>query len=73
MIGEEVSTGVETGWPITATNIYISSDGLNRLLTNAVAQGVIKGLSGSTKSSVVNLQYADDTLLLKNLDIKKVI
>lgn len=40
------------------------ADGLNKILSNAVGQGTIKGLPGN--SIFITLQYADDTLIFEN-------
>lgn len=43
-------------------------DGMNKMLSNVVDQGVLRGLLVGPYSMVVNLQYVDNTLLFRNCD-----
>lgn len=49
------------------------ADGLNATIQKAKKRGLIKGLHASKKVFIINLQYADDTILFERVDIGEAI
>lgn len=51
------------GDPLFSLSFTLVADGLNRLVKKETKEGLIEGLHTSKNISIINLQYADDTIL----------
>lgn len=56
--------------PLLPLLLVLVADGLDKMLSSVVDKGLLNGLQGSSLHKFSNLQYADDTLLFGNCEIK---
>lgn len=71
--GKEIlcKRGLRQGDLLSPFQFVLVADGMNKLPRKAEDSNLISGLARSNTMSFINLQYADDTLLFGNCDIKQ--
>lgn len=57
--------------PLSPLLFVLVADGMNNMLIKVKKEGLVRGLSGTPQLLIINLQYADDTLISGKSNIRE--